>query len=423
VRVAQPRHLLEEPCEWCEGARDHGVEGSLDRERLDPRVERRDVGELKERHGVRYEADLLARRVDEREVPLRITQGERQPWKSGSGADVGDALARKIGAHGKAVEQVMRDHRLERGNRGEVVTPVPALELFEQPLQRLGLLFRQSHSEIRRILDEARAVTGAKSTQGSSASAGTGANFGACNGSVPGVRRPGVSGRAIDHTLPTVRLLLVEDDPMIGEAIRAGLKREGFTVDWVHDASAAAGVLRNEPFELMLLDLGLPGADGLQLLKALRGRGEGLPVIILTARDAVSDRVRGLDAGADDYLTKPFDLDELAARIRALLRRKAGRSSSALEHLGVVLDPAEHRVIQNGVEVALSPREFAVLQLLLERPGAILSRAQIEERLYGWGEEVESNAVEVHVHGLRRKLGAQFILTVRGVGYRVRPAA
>jgi two-component system, OmpR family, response regulator QseB len=221
--------------------------------------------------------------------------------------------------------------------------------------------------------------------------------------------------------LPIVRLLLVEDDPMIGEAIRAGLKREGFVVDWVHDASTAAGALRSEPFELMLLDLGLPGADGLQLLKALRGRGEALPVIILTARDAVSDRVRGLDAGADDYLIKPFDLDELAARIRALLRRKAGRSSSGLEHLGVVLDPAAHRITQDGVEVALSPREFAVLQLLLERPGAILSRAQIEERLYGWGEEVESNAVEVHIHGLRRKLGAQFILTVRGVGYRVRP--
>jgi two-component system, OmpR family, response regulator QseB len=231
-----------------------------------------------------------------------------------------------------------------------------------------------------------------------------------------------VSGRAIDHTLRIVRLLLVEDDPMIGEAIRAGLKREGFTVDWVHDASAAAGVLRSEPFELMLLDLGLPGVDGLQLLKALRGRGEVLPVIILTAHDAVADRVRGLDAGADDYLVKPFDLDELAARIRALLRRKAGRSSSGLEHLGVVLDPAAHRVTQDGVEVALSPREFALLQLLLERPGAILSRAQIEERLYGWGEEVESNAVEVHIHGLRRKLGAQFILTVRGVGYRVRPS-
>jgi two-component system, OmpR family, response regulator QseB len=209
---------------------------------------------------------------------------------------------------------------------------------------------------------------------------------------------------------------------MIGEAIRAGLKREGFVVDWVHDGDAAAAVLRSDPFELLLLDLGLPGSDGLQLLKALRGRGEALPVLILTARDAVSDRVRGLDAGADDYLIKPFNLDELAARIRALLRRRSGRASSALEHLGVVLDPATHRVTQDGIEVALSPREFALLQLLLERPGAILSRAQIEERLYGWGEEVESNAVEVHIHGLRRKLGAQFILTVRGVGYRVRPS-
>jgi len=138
--------------------------------------------------------------------------------------------------------------------------------------------------------------------------------------------------------------------------------------------------------------------------------------------DAVSDRVAGLDAGADDYLIKPFDLDELAARIRALLRRKAGRSAPGIEHLGVVLDPAAHRVTRDGEEIALSPREFALLQLLLERPGVILSRAQIEERLYGWGEEVESNAVEVHIHGLRRKLGAQFILTVRGVGYRVRPA-
>jgi len=210
---------------------------------------------------------------------------------------------------------------------------------------------------------------------------------------------------------------------MIGEAIRAGLKREGFAVDWVHAADAAAGALGNEPFGLMLLDLGLPRMDGLQLLKRLRARGEALPVLIITARDAVSDRVQGLDAGADDYLIKPFDLDELAARIRALLRRKSGRSASGIEHLGVVLDPAAHRVTQDGAEVALSPREFALLQLLMERPGTILSRAQLEERLYGWGEEVESNAVEVHIHGLRRKLGAQFILTVRGVGYRVRPQA
>jgi two-component system response regulator QseB len=219
-----------------------------------------------------------------------------------------------------------------------------------------------------------------------------------------------------------VRLLLVEDDRMIGEAIRAGLKREGFTVDWVHDADSAARVLPSEPFELLLLDLGLPGKDGLQLLKALRERAISLPVLIITARDAVSDRVAGLDAGADDYLIKPFDLDELGARIRALLRRKSGRPAPLLEHLGVVVDPASHRVTRQGVEVQLSPREFALLQLLMERPGTILSRGQLEERLYGWGEEVESNAVEVHIHGLRRKLGSQFILTVRGVGYRVRPA-
>ncbi|HVP32682.1 MAG TPA: response regulator [Steroidobacteraceae bacterium] len=218
-----------------------------------------------------------------------------------------------------------------------------------------------------------------------------------------------------------MRLLLLEDDPMIGEAIRAGLKRDGFAVDWVRAADAAQHALESEPFELLLLDLGLPGSDGLELLKALRGRGSALPVLIITARDAVADRVAGLDAGADDYLVKPFDLDELAARIRALLRRKSGRSEPRLEHLGVALEPATHRVTRDGVEVALSPREFALLELLLERPGAILSRSQLEERLYGWGEEVESNAVEVYIHGLRRKLGPEFIRTVRGVGYRVRP--
>lgn len=219
-----------------------------------------------------------------------------------------------------------------------------------------------------------------------------------------------------------MRLLLVEDDAMIGEAMRAGLKREGFTVDWVYDGDSALQVLQTEDFDLLLLDLGLPRKGGLEVLTAARASGQDLPVLIITARDAVCDRVQGLDAGADDYLVKPFDLDELAARIRALLRRKAGRTAPGVEHLGVVLNPARHSVTRDGREIALSPKEFALLQLLMERPGTILSRARIEERLYGWGEEVESNAVEVHIHGLRRKLGADYILNVRGVGYRVRPA-
>jgi len=219
-----------------------------------------------------------------------------------------------------------------------------------------------------------------------------------------------------------MRLLLVEDDAMIGEAIRAGLKREGFTVDWVHDGESASQVLRTEAFDLLLLDLGLPRKGGLEVLTAARARGAELPVLIITARDAVSDRVQGLDAGADDYLVKPFDLDELAARIRALLRRKSGRTAPAVEHRGVVLNPATHSVTRGGRDIALSPKEFALLQLLMERPGTILSRVRIEERLYGWGEEIESNAVEVHIHGLRRKLGADYILNVRGVGYRVPPA-
>jgi two-component system response regulator QseB len=219
-----------------------------------------------------------------------------------------------------------------------------------------------------------------------------------------------------------MRLLLVEDDTMIGEAIRSGLRRDGFTVDWVHDGESASQVLRSEEFDLLLLDLGLPRRSGLEVLTAVRARGLEIPVLIITARDAVSDRVQGLDAGADDYLVKPFDLDELAARIRALLRRKSGRTAPAIEHLGVTLNPATHAVTRAGREITLSPKEFALLQLLMERPGTILSRARLEERLYGWGEEVESNAVEVHIHGLRRKLGADYILNVRGVGYRVRPA-
>jgi DNA-binding response OmpR family regulator len=209
---------------------------------------------------------------------------------------------------------------------------------------------------------------------------------------------------------------------MIGEAIRAGLKRDGFVVDWVHDGESADQVLRDERFDLLLLDLGLPRKGGLQVLRQLRARQQDLPVLIITARDGVSDRVQGLDAGADDYLVKPFDLDELAARVRALLRRKSGRLSPEIQHLDVTLDPTTHRVTRNGRDVTLSPKEFTLLTHLMERPGTILSRSQLEERLYGWGEEVESNAVEVHIHGLRRKLGADFILNVRGVGYRVRPA-
>ena len=220
-----------------------------------------------------------------------------------------------------------------------------------------------------------------------------------------------------------MRALVVEDDPMIGRAVVAGLHEQGYAVDWVRDGHEAELALAHAVYDVALLDLGLPRRDGLEVLKGVRRAKNDLPVLIITARDAVSDRVGGLDAGADDYLIKPFDLDELAARIRALLRRKSGRPAPLLEHQGVVLDPAAHRVTRNGSDVSLSPREFTLLQLLMERPGTILSRAQLEERLYGWGEEVESNAVEVHIHGLRRKLGAQFILTVRGVGYRLRPAA
>jgi two-component system response regulator QseB len=220
-----------------------------------------------------------------------------------------------------------------------------------------------------------------------------------------------------------MRLLLVEDDTMIGEAVAAGLKRDGFAVDWVRDGKAADHALKVETFDLLLLDLGLPHLSGLDVLKALRARGQSLPVLILTARDAVTDKVQGLDAGADDYVVKPFDLTELSARIRALLRRQAGRAEPVIEHGGVSLNPVTHQVLHDGKEIALSSREFALLEALLDRPGAILSRSQLEQRLYGWGEEVESNAVEVHIHSLRKKLGADYIRNVRGVGYRVAPAS
>jgi two-component system response regulator QseB len=217
-----------------------------------------------------------------------------------------------------------------------------------------------------------------------------------------------------------MRLLLVEDDPMIGESVRLGLEQDGFILDWVRDGQSAELALTNEVYELLLLDLGLPRKTGLEVLMQLRRRGNSLPVLILTARDAVADRVKCLDAGADDYLIKPFDLDELAARIRALLRRRAGRAEPLLVHAGLVLNPATHEACLHDQQINLSAREFALLRILLERPGAIFSRTQLEERLYGWEKEIESNAVEVHIHALRKKLGAEFIQNVRGVGYRVK---
>jgi len=206
---------------------------------------------------------------------------------------------------------------------------------------------------------------------------------------------------------------------MIGESARTALRADGFAVDWTRDGKSADLALQTERYDLVLLDLGLPSRDGLEVLRTLRARKDRTPVLIVTARDAVKDRVRGLDAGADDYLVKPFDLDELTARMRSLLRRSAGRAEPLIKHLGVALDPATREVTLHDKPVEVSARELAVLQALLERPGAVLSRAQLEERLYGWGEEIGSNAVEVYVHGLRRKLGADFIRTVRGVGYMV----
>lgn len=214
-----------------------------------------------------------------------------------------------------------------------------------------------------------------------------------------------------------MRILLVEDDPMLGEALRRSLKQEGITADWALDAEEAELALATGEYALLLLDLGLPGKGGLDLLAELRGGANPIPVIILTARDAVSERIRGLDTGADDYLVKPFDPDELAARIRALQRRQAGRFAPLIEFGLLVLNPATREFFCSGERIFLSAREHVILSALMERPGAILSRAALEERLYGWGEEVESNAVEVHIHNLRKKIGARHIRTVRGVGY------
>lgn len=216
-----------------------------------------------------------------------------------------------------------------------------------------------------------------------------------------------------------MRILLVEDDAMIGKTLQQALTQDGYAVDRVTDGEAAKAAIAaaQDAYAMVLLDLGLPRKGGLELLRELRRSGNRVRVLVVTARDAIADRVAGLDAGADDYLTKPFSLDELAARMRALLRRDIGREDNVLRHGELALDTVTHAVTQNQRLVDVSAREFALLAALLERPGAALSKAQLEERIYRWGDEVESNAVEVHIHNLRKKLGSEKIRTLRGVGY------
>ena len=216
-----------------------------------------------------------------------------------------------------------------------------------------------------------------------------------------------------------MRILLIEDDAMIGKAVQLGLGQAGFAVDWVTDGRAAELSLANGVYDLAVLDLGLPKKVGMAILATLRGLGNSIPVLIASARDTVQDRIAGLEAGADDYVLKPFDLDELVARVRALLRRHAGSGSPLLKVGALVLDPARKSCTLSGEPVELSAKEFAVLEALMQRPGAVLSREKLEESVYGWSEEVTSNAIEVHLHHLRKKLGAETIRNVRGVGYRV----
>lgn len=216
-----------------------------------------------------------------------------------------------------------------------------------------------------------------------------------------------------------MRILLVEDDRLLGDGVQAGLTGSGFTVDWVRDGDAALAALSAESFAAVLLDLGLPKRDGLSVLASLRSAGNPVPVLVLTARDQVADKIRGLDLGADDYVIKPFDLDELAARLRALVRRSQGRADASLRHGDLVLDPAGRTVKLKGEPVTLTGKEFDLLRMLLDAAGRVLTRRVLEEQLYAWGEAVESNALEVHIHHLRRKLGGELIRTVRGVGYLV----
>ena len=204
---------------------------------------------------------------------------------------------------------------------------------------------------------------------------------------------------------------------MIAQGLQTALRQGGFAVDWMRDGGGAAGALQTSLFDVVLLDLGLPQRDGIDVLRELRRRGDTTPVIILTARDEKQQRIAGLDAGADDYIVKPFDLDEVMARMRSVLRRAAGRGDPSIQHGELRLDPVARTVERSGVPVGISAHEFSVLEALLQRPGAVLSRAQLEDRLYGWDEQIGSNAIEVYIHGLRRKLGSKAIRTLRGVGY------
>lgn len=214
-----------------------------------------------------------------------------------------------------------------------------------------------------------------------------------------------------------MRILLAEDDPHLGDGLTVGLRQDGYAVDWVKDGMAADLALKSEPFDLLVLDLGLPRLTGMEVLARLRARGQTLPVLILTARDATGDKVLGLDAGADDYVVKPVDLDELAARVRALSRRVAGRAQPVVQVGELVLDPATREVTLRGTPIELSQREYSLLSMLMENCGRVLTRAQLEASLYGWRDEPDSNALEVHIHHLRKKLGAERIRTLRGVGY------
>lgn len=220
-----------------------------------------------------------------------------------------------------------------------------------------------------------------------------------------------------------MRLLLVEDDRAVGQGIRVALGSEGYTLDWLQDGASALHALRSERFDLLLLDLGLPRLDGLDLLRQIRAEQQSLPVLILTARDGTPDRIAGLDAGADDYLVKPFDVDELKARVRALLRRSQGRAQPLLEHGQISLDPSTQQVSFNGVEIAMTPMEYQLLHQLMIRPGKVVTRERLSSTLYGWQDKVESNTLEVLIHNLRKKLSAELIRTVRGVGYRIETAS